>query len=297
MVGVLAERVVAITGAGRGLGREHALLAAAEGAAVVVNDLSDGDTGGPAGEVMAEIEAHGGRALAVEGDVSDAKLANELVATAVERFGALHGVVNNAGILRDRTLVNMTDEEWELCLRVNLSATFYATRAAAQHWRAVAKESDGAGRFAVVNTSSESGVFGNAGQSNYVAAKAGVVALTEVWHKELGRYGARVNCILPRARTRLTENPAIQPREGKFDRWHPAHVSPLVVHLLSESCDVSGQVFLAGGGLVQRAAPWSLDDGWVLNRDGAWSPAELDEAFAAMPTPSNEGRNTGMIRA
>jgi NAD(P)-dependent dehydrogenase (short-subunit alcohol dehydrogenase family) len=218
-----------------------------------------------------------------------------LVKTAVAQFGDLHVLVNNAGILRDRTLANMTDDEWDVSVAVNLRGHFAPARAAARWWRDQAK-SGATVTASMINTSSESGVFANAGQSNYAAAKAGVAALTEVWHKELGRYGVRVNAILPRARTRLTASEHNQPRDGRFDRWDPANIAPFVAYLATSACEISGQVFLVGGGLVQRAAPWSLDPAWRLESKERWTVAELADAVADVGLPANGERDTGLIR-
>jgi NAD(P)-dependent dehydrogenase (short-subunit alcohol dehydrogenase family) len=298
--GSLTGRVIIVTGAGRGIGREHALLLASEGAQVVVNDLGGGADGtgadaGPAAEVVAEIEAAGGVAVASQADVADSEGAQSLIDLAVNTFGGLHGLVNNAGILRDRTLVNMSDDEWDISIRVNLRGTFLVSRAAAQYWRAKSKAEEDIARPAIVNTSSESGVFANAGQSNYAAAKAGVASLTEVWHKELRRLPVRVNAILPRARTRLTESMTGAPREGRFDKWDPANIPPFVAYLLGEDTEISGQVFLVGGGLVQRAVPWTLDADWKLDKPERWTIDELAKAVAEVGIPTNEGRNTGGI--
>lgn len=296
----LEGRVIIVTGAGRGIGREHALLFAKEGAHVVVNDLGgspdgSGSSSGPASEVVEEIEGAGGVAVASHDDVSESEGAQAIVQTALDTFGALHGLVNNAGVLRDRVLVNMSDDEWDISIKVNLRGTFLTTRAAAQHWRNSSKEGVDLMRPAVVNTSSESGVFANAGQSNYAAAKAGVASLTEVWHKEFSRFGVRVNAILPRARTRLTESMTGAPREGKFDKWDPANVPPFVAYLLKEDVEISGQVFLVGGGLVQRAAPWAMDPEWKLQKSERWDIDELTSAVAELGMPTNGVRDTGGI--
>ncbi len=300
MTDALSGRVIIVTGAGRGIGREHALLLASEGAHVVVNDLGGSASGtgqdaSPASEVADTIVAAGGKAIASHDDVADPEEADHLVQLALETFGALHGLVNNAGVLRDRTLVNMSDEEWDGSLRVNLRGTFLPTRAAARYWRTESKAGKDLRAPAVVNTSSESGVFGNAGQSNYAAAKAGVASLTEVWHKEFGRFGVRVNAILPRARTRLTESMTGGPPEGRFDKWDPGNVAPFVGYLLAEKTDISGQVFLVGGGLVQRATPWSLDPQWKLERAARWSVDDLAKAVAETGPPKNADRDTGII--
>lgn len=300
MPGAFAGRVIVVTGAGRGVGREHALFLASEGASLVVNDLGTGGDGvgsdaSPASDLAAEICDAGGRAVANDSDVADPEGAQRLIDEAVEAFGTIHGLVNNAGILRDRTVITMEDDDWSTSLRVNLSGAFLPTRAAARHWRARSKAGDDV-KASVVFTSSESGVFANAGQANYAAAKAGVAALSEVCHKELGRYNVRSNAILPRARTRLTENIVGAPKEGRFDRWHPANVPPFVAYLLSDACDISGQTFLVGGGKVQRVAPWSLDPDWVLDRDARWTLDDLAAAVDAAGPPSNTGRDTGGIR-
>ena len=216
------------------------------------------------------------------------------IGTAVETYGQLDALINNPGVLRDRTLVSMTDEDWDTSIRVNLRGVFAPARAAARHWRELSKAGEQVAA-AIVNTSSESGVFANAGQSNYAAAKAGVAALTEVWHKELGRYGVRVNGILPRARTRLTEAMLGQPREGRFDKWDPANVSPMVAYLVSDDCTFSGQIFLAAGAVFQRVTPWSLDPDWRVSGEGRWDSGDLAEAVRAMPAPANTGRDTGTV--
>jgi NAD(P)-dependent dehydrogenase (short-subunit alcohol dehydrogenase family) len=296
----LEGRTVVITGAGRGIGREHALFLASHGAQLVINDLGGGADGmgsdtGPAQQLADEVVAAGGVAVANDDDAASSEGAQRLIDTAIEAFGDLHGLVNNAGIIRDRTLFNMTDEDWDISIRVNLRGTFAPARAAARYWRDRSKTGQPVSG-SIVNTSSESGVFANAGQSNYAAAKAGVAALVEVWHKELGRYGVRVNGILPRARTRLTEQLIGAPKEGRLDRWDPANIAPFVAYLVSNACPFSGQVFLVAGGVVQRARPWSLDAAWKLEHDGTWDLDGLIAAAAGAPTPMNEGRDTGIVR-
>jgi NAD(P)-dependent dehydrogenase (short-subunit alcohol dehydrogenase family) len=291
-MGYLDGKTAIVTGAGRGIGREHALLLAAEGASVVVNDLGGAHDGtgaaaGPAAEVVEEITAAGGHAVANADDVADAEGADRIVRTAIESFGGLDAVINNAGILRDRVLVNLSDEDWDAVMRVNLRGTFLVTRAAGGYWREQSK----AGRAvsaSVVNTSSESGVFGNPGQANYAAAKAAVASLTQVASKELKRYGVRVNAILPQARTRLTESAfgdALAAKEGVFDRWDPANVSPFVVYLASPLCTLSGEVFLVGGSRVQRVKPWENDPGWKLGTEGRWTVDGLAKAVAEIGQP------------
>ncbi|MFZ2175600.1 MAG: SDR family NAD(P)-dependent oxidoreductase [Rhodococcus sp. (in: high G+C Gram-positive bacteria)] len=289
----LDGKTIVVTGAGRGIGREHALLFAQEGANVVVNDLGGAQDGSGAAselaqEVVAEIKASGGKAVANGDDVAGASGVARIVSTALDTFGGVDGVVNNAGILRDRVLVNIDDDDWDLVLRVNLRGTFLMTREVARYWREqskAGKEISGS----VVNTSSESGVFGNPGQANYSAAKSAVATMTQVAAKELQRYGVRVNAILPQARTRLTEGAfgdALAGKEGEFDRFDPANVSPFVGYLLSPACSLSGEVFLVGGSRVQRIQPWTKDPDWKLMTDGRWTLDALDKAVADAGTPS-----------
>lgn len=289
-MGNLDQMVAVVTGAGRGIGREHALLLASRGASVVVNDLGGAQDGTgaestPAEQVAAEIRAAGGRAVANTDDVADAAGAQRIVDTAVREFGRLDIVVNNAGILRDRMLVNLTDGDWDLVIRVNLRGTFLVTRAAANYWREQSK----AGHdvcASVINTSSESGVFGNPGQANYAAAKAAVASLTQVASKELARYGVRVNAILPQARTRLTESAfgdALAAKDGEFDRWDPANVSPFVAYLASPASQIT--VFVVGGSRVQRVRPWERDPDWTLRTEGRWTLSELEKAVAEAGIP------------
>ena len=283
-MGTLDQQVAVVTGAGRGIGREHALLLAAEGAAVVVNDLGGGQDGTgsaatPAERVAGEIRAAGGRAVTNADDVADAAGARRIIDSAIAEFGRLDILINNAGILRDRMLVNLTDDDWDLVVRVNLRGTFLMTRAAANHWRERSKAGEEV-RAAVVNTSSESGVFGNPGQANYAAAKAAVASLTQVAAKELARYGVRVNAILPQARTRLTQSAfgdALAAKDG-FDRWDPANVSPFVVYLAGPACPISGEVFVVGGSRVQRVRGWERDPGWKLQTEGRWTQGDLEKA-------------------
>ncbi|MGQ0464153.1 MAG: SDR family oxidoreductase [Sporichthyaceae bacterium] len=294
-MGHLNGRVAIVTGAGRGIGREHALLLAAEGAQVVVNDLggaADGTGGatGPAEEVAAEIRAAGGQAVSNADDVASSEGAQRLVDQAIEAFGRLDIVVNNAGILRDRVMVNLTDEDWDLVVRVNLRGTFAVTRAAGNYWREQSKAGNPVSA-SVVNTSSESGVFGNPGQANYAAAKAAVASFTQVAAKELGRYGVRVNAITPQARTRMTEvfGDALAAKEGAFDRFNPANVSPFVVYLASPDCEITGEVFIVGGSRVQRIKPWEKDRDWKLDTEGRWTVEDLAKAVADAGIPQGSG--------
>ena len=294
-MGSLDHLVAVVTGAGRGIGREHALLLASEGASVVVNDLGGaqdgtGAGGTPAQQVVAEIREAGGAAVASADDVADAAGAQRIVDTAVTELGRLDIVVNNAGILRDRVLVNLTDDDWDLVVRVNLRGTFLVTRAAGNHWRERSKAGEDV-RASVINTSSESGVFGNPGQANYAAAKAAVASLTQVASKELRRYGVRVNAILPQARTRLTESAfgaALAAKDGRFDRWDPANVSPFVAFLAGPAGDLTGEVFVVGGSRVQRVRPWERDPDWRLQTEGRWTVADLEKAVADAGVPQGQ---------
>ena len=290
-MGALDGRVAVVTGAGRGLGREHALLFAREGAAVVVNDLGGGPDGsgsdsGPAQQVAAEIRAAGGRAVANGDDITDAAGADRLIAQAVEEFGALHVLVNNAGILRDRTIINMTDAEWDDVIRVHLRGHFMPLRAAARYWRAQHKDGQEL-RPSVINTTSTSGLYNNPGQANYGAAKTGITSLTIIAQEELGRYGVRVNAIAPAARTRLTQGLGGQP-EGDFDAADPANVSPFVAYLATADCPIAGRVFFVAGGGVHLFQPFSIID--AVNKDGRWTVEELAKEaarFADVPFSLN----------
>ncbi|MBV8463272.1 MAG: SDR family NAD(P)-dependent oxidoreductase [Acidimicrobiales bacterium] len=255
-------RVCIVTGAGRGIGREHALMLAEHGAKVVVNDLggeADG-TGAsltPAQEVVAEIQAKGGEAVANGDDVSDWAGAQRLVNMAIETFGDLHAVVNNAGILRDRMLVNMTEEEWDAVIKVHLKGTFAPSRWAAAYWRDRAKGGE-AVDARIINTSSVSGIYGNPGQTNYGAAKMGIAGFTIIASRELKRYGVTVNCIAPGALTRLTVGlrPG-EPTEAEREAMSPRWIAPLCTWLAStESTGVTGRVFEASGRMLAVAEGW-----------------------------------------
>ncbi|MFD5887659.1 SDR family oxidoreductase [Streptomyces sp. NPDC060334] len=295
-MGLAEGRVVIVTGAGRGLGRAHALAFAAEGAKVVVNDLGVGLDGlpgpdGPAARVVEEIRALGGEALAHGGDIATARGAASLVADAVAGFGRLDTLVNNAGFLRDRMLVNLDEDDWDAVMRVHLKGHFLPLKHAAAHWRAQAK----AGRpvaARVVNTSSGAGLLGSVGQGNYSAAKAGILGLTLVAAEEMGRYGVQVNAIAPAARTRMTEETFARtmaaPAAGEFDAMAPENVSPLVVWLGSDaSAGVSGRVFEAEGGRITVMEGWR--PGPTAERGERWTPAEAGEAatklLSAAETP------------
>jgi len=258
-MGLLEGKVAIVTGGGRGIGREHALLLAREGAAVMVNDLGgDGRGEGqdltPAQSVAEEIRAGGGRAEVNGGDVSDWESAEALVEQTVEAFGRLDILVNNAGILRDRMVFNMTEEEWDAVVKVVLKGSFAPARFAAAYWRRRHKETEERVDAAIVNTSSESGLYGNSGQANYAAAKAGLVALSTVLARDLERIGVRANTIAPVAATRLLGTVVSHepPPPGGYDPMAPSAVAPLVVWLCSDLArEVNGQVFAVSGSRIQ----------------------------------------------
>jgi len=295
-MGSLDGRVVIVTGAGRGIGREHALLFAAEGAKVVVNDLGaamDGSGGDAtlAEQVAEEIRAKGGDALANRDNVASWDGAQRLISAAVEHFGDLHVLVNNAGILRDRTLVNMTEDEWDAVINVHLKGHFCPTRHAAQYWREQSKAGKTVDRT-VINTSSTSGLFGQPGQTNYGAAKSGIAMMTMITSGELSRYGVRVNAIAPAALTRLTAGLAGVPAPDTGDEigdMDPANVSPFVAYLATPDCPITGRVFFVMGGTVQLFQPWSIIDR-IDQPSGRWTVAELQYKaahFAEVPFTLN----------
>ena len=282
MTGRLDGRVVIVTGAGRGIGREYALELARHGARVVVNDLGSAADGsgraeGPAADVVAEIATAGGDAIANADDVADEVGARALVETALRRYGRLDGLVNNAGILRDRTVANMTFEEWDSVLRVHLRGTFGPTHFAVRHWRDEAK----AGRpvdARIINTSSSSGLYCNPGQANYGAAKAGVAAFTVITAREVARYGVTVNAVYPTALSRLTEE-VLGGRAGQnggaFNPYDPANIAPAVAWLCGPGASgITGRVFGVRGGRITVAQGWHA--GPVAEKDGRWTVAELD---------------------
>ncbi len=285
--GLLNDKVAVVTGAGRGLGRAEALHLAELGARVVVNDFGVALSGDrqeeqPAQQVVDEIVAAGGEAVAHLGDVADWDDSKALIDLAIERFGDLHIVVNNAGILRDRMIFNMTPEEWDAVLRVHLRGTFLCTQAVCSHWRDRAKAGQAVGG-AIVNTSSTSGLLGMAGQSNYGTAKAGIAAFTQIVSMEMARYGVRVNAIAPGARTRMTEQTFgdLEVPEGEFDPLAPENVAPLVAYLVSEAAEgITGQVFGITGGLVQLYRGWNPVA--EEERGRRWTPQELAERVPAM---------------
>lgn len=281
MSDLCSERVVIVTGAGRGIGRAHALAFAAEGARVVVNDAGvalDGSSSseGPAAQTVQEIESLGGKAVASTDDVADFEGAERLIETATSEFGALDVLVNNAGFLRDRMLVNLDEQEWDAVVRVHLKGHFAPLRHAASYWRAESKA--GRARDArIINTSSGAGLMGSVGQGNYSAAKSGIAGLTLVAAAELARYGVTVNAIAPAARTRMTEQSFAEDMaapDGGFDAMAPENVSPLVVWLASpESANVTGRVFEVEGGEISVAQSWRR--GPSAHKDERWEPGEL----------------------
>ncbi len=291
-----------VTGAGRGIGREHALEFARQGAHVVVNDVGaevDGSGGsiGPASEVVTAIEALGGRAVVNGDDISTDDGAKRLIDTAVEAFGGLDAVVNNAGILRDRMLVNMTFDEWDAVIRVHLRGTFATSHHAANYWRDRSKAGDDvAGR--IINTSSPSGIYGNVGQTNYGAAKAGIASFTIIAAMELARYGVTVNAIAPVAATRMTiplqAGGAPTVADGEWSPGDPGNIAPLVVWLGSrEAAGVTGRVFNVRGDRISVAEGWHAGEAVEAGR--RWDPVELGEIIPglverAQPNADMSGR-------
>jgi NAD(P)-dependent dehydrogenase (short-subunit alcohol dehydrogenase family) len=283
-MGICEGRVVIVTGAGRGIGREHALELARQGARVVVNDLGGSTSGegkdvSPAQGVVDEIRKAGGEAIANGADIADFDQAAQLVRAAIDAFGRLDALVNNAGILRDRMFVNTSIEEWDAIMRVHLRGHFCTTRHACAHWRDRSKAGE---RVAarIVNTSSGAGLQGSVGQSNYAAAKAGIAALTLVQAVELARYGVTANALAPSARTRLTENvfpDMMKKPESGFDVMDPSNIAPLVAWLVSEdSGDVTGRVFEIEGGKLSVADGWRT--GPAIDRKARWNAAEVGDA-------------------
>jgi NAD(P)-dependent dehydrogenase (short-subunit alcohol dehydrogenase family) len=281
----LKDRVAIITGAGRGIGREHALLFAAEGAKVVVNDLGGNPDGtgadaSPAQKVVDEIKAAGGEAVANHDNVADWDGAQRMVQQAIDTFGDLHVLVNNAGILRDRMLVNMTAEEWDAIMQVHLRGHFCPTRHAAAFWRDESKAGRDAKR-SVINTSSTSGLFGNIGQTNYGAAKTGIATFSMIANAELSRYGVRVNAVAPAANTRLTRGGIEDPEKGEeWSPMDPDNISPFVAYLATEDCPINGRVFFVFGGQVHLFQPFAIVD--KVEKDGKWTVEELQQEAARL---------------
>ena len=288
MAGLCDGRVVIITGAGRGIGRAHALAFSREGAKVVVNDLGaaldgSGNSTGPAGEVVDEIRAMGGEAIANGEDIADFAGGGRLVKAAVDAFGRLDVVVNNAGFLRDRMFVSTSEEEWDAVVRVHLKGHFCVARHAAAHWRDQVKAGH-AVDARIINTSSGAGLQGSVAQGTYSAAKAGIAALTLVQAAELKRYGVTANAIAPAARTRMTEDvfkDMMKRPDAGFDAMDPANISPLVVWLGSaDSRDVSGCVFEVAGGKISVADGWRT--GPEVDKGDRWVPSEVGPAVRGL---------------
>jgi len=290
-MGLFDGKVAIVTGAGRGIGREEALLLASEGAAVVVNDLGGARTGegadaGPAQEVVDEIKAAGGQAVANGDDCSSWSGAEGMVNQAIETFGGLDILVNNAGILRDKMSFNMTEEEWDAVVKVHLKGHFAPARFAGAYWRQKSKDTGESVNAKIVNTASESGLYGNAGQANYASAKAGIAALTIVLSRELERFGVRVNCIAPVAMTRLTED-MMGGDESRAEKLAPTNIAAGVAWLASDLSDgVNGQVLKIQGGMAQIVQGWrpisqvESDKPWTIE-----SIAEQRDALFANSAP------------
>jgi NAD(P)-dependent dehydrogenase (short-subunit alcohol dehydrogenase family) len=302
-MGICDGRIVVITGAGRGIGRQHALEFASQGAKIVVNDLGaeidgTGSSAGPAGEVVDEIRGMGGEAVANGDDVSDYEGAGRLIQTAIDTFGGLDVLVNNAGILRDRMLVNMTIDEWDAVIRVHLRGTFAPTRHAVEYWRNRSKAGE-TNDARVINTTSPSGIYGNVGQTNYGAAKAGIASFTVIAAMELGRYGVTVNAIAPAALTRMTENlsmgaqsAAAAKKPEEFDPLDPGNIAPLVVWLgSSESAGITGRVFNVLGGEISVAEGWVAGPG--ADKHDRWDPAELGKVIPDLVAKAAPNANMG----
>ncbi|MGA7132272.1 MAG: SDR family oxidoreductase [Mycobacterium sp.] len=288
-MGALEGRVAVITGAGRGIGREHALLFAKEGAKVVVNDLGGDNTGegadsGPAHEVADEIVGAGGTAVANTENIATWDGAESVVQQSIDEFGRLDVLVNNAGILRDSFIASMEESQWDAVIAVHLKGHFAMLRHAAAYWKAQSKAGDQP-NAAVINTASGSGVtLPNAGQANYGSAKAAIAALTLIAAQELERYGVRVNAIAPIARTRLTlATPGMgslmaEPEEGEVDLFSPANISPLVAYLATEKCPTTGKVYAVQGGAISALSGWHDAD--TIETDGQWL---IDDIAARLP--------------
>jgi len=288
-MGALEGRVAVITGAGRGIGREHALLFAKEGAKVIVNDLGGDNAGngadsGPARDVVEEITEAGGTAVASTENVATWSGAESIVLQAIAEYGRLDVLVNNAGILRDSFIAGMEESHWDAVIAVHLKGHFAMLRHAAAHWKAQSKAGDQP-NAAVINTASGSGVtLPNAGQANYGSAKAGIAAMTLIAAEELERYGVRVNAIAPIARTRLTlATPGMgslmaEPDEGELDLFSPANISPLVAYLATEKCPITGKVYAVQGGAISALSGWH--DVETIETDGPWL---IDDIACRLP--------------
>ncbi|AXQ28131.1 SDR family NAD(P)-dependent oxidoreductase [Solimonas sp. K1W22B-7] len=277
-MGICNNRTIIVTGSGAGLGRGYALALAAEGANVVVNDIKRE----AAEAVVAEIQAAGGKAVASVDDITSMAGADNIVRTAVDAFGDVHGVVNNAGIVRDRMFASLSEDDWDLVVKVHLKGHFCIASKLVQRWRDQVKATGTKADGRIINTSSGAGLNGSIGQSNYAAAKGGIASMTLVQAAELGRYGITANALAPAARTGMTEGPfgalMKKPEDGSFDHYAPENVAPLVVWLCSPlSAHVTGNVFEVEGGKVSIANGWKT--GIVRDKKAQWNPAELTEVI------------------
>ncbi|NIH88015.1 3-oxoacyl-ACP reductase [Amycolatopsis granulosa] len=276
MEGAVEPRVAVVTGAGAGLGRAEALALARTGASVVVNDVSDTARG-----VVDEIESAGGKALLVTGDVGERATADALVEAAVEHFGGLHVVVNNAGVLRDRMIFSMSDEEWDTVIRVHLRGHFLLSRNATAYWRTWSKATGRPVPARLISTASEAFLVGSAGQPNYAAAKAGIVGLTVAIARGAARYGVRANAICPRARTAMTAEVFGDAPDQGVDPLSVEHVAPLVAYLAAERADrINGQVFVVHGGMVALLRPPAVERRFDT-AGPLWTDKELDSTVGA----------------
>jgi NAD(P)-dependent dehydrogenase (short-subunit alcohol dehydrogenase family) len=293
-------KVAIVTGAGRGLGRAEAVELARLGARVVVNDfgrtLQGEEEKSPADAVVDEITAAGGEAIADHGDVADWDASQELLQTAIDRFGRLDVLVNNAGFLRDRMLFNMSEEDFDAVIRVHLKGHFCMSRHAAAYWREQSKATEAPVYGRVVNTTSEAALMGSPGQPNYAAAKAGIMSLTLATANSLSRYGVTANAIAPRARTRMTESlPGFEESEGDFDQFAPENVSPLVAYLASPAAaNVSGQVFVVYGRMIDVVAGPSVDRRFEV--DGHWTPDAVEDVLTSFYEERKPLRDGYMFR-
>ncbi|HEY0974998.1 MAG TPA: SDR family oxidoreductase [Solimonas sp.] len=280
-MGICDNRTIIVTGSGAGLGRGYALALAAEGANVVVNDIKRE----AAQAVVAEITAAGGKAVVSTDDITSMAGADNIVNTAVSAFGDVHGVVNNAGIVRDRMFASMSEDEWDLVVKVHLKGHFCIASKLVQRWRDQVKATGQKVDGRLINTSSGAGLQGSVGQSNYAAAKGGIASLTLVQAAELGRYGITANALAPAARTGMTEGPfgalMKKPEDGSFDHYDPENVAPLVVWLCSPlSAKVTGRVFEVEGGKVSVASGWKT--GKIADKKARWKPAELTDVIETL---------------
>ena len=282
MSGLCEGRVAIITGAGGGLGAAHARVLAAEGASIVVNDINEA----AAAEVVAQITAAGGKAVENTSDITNYDDSLNAVKQAIDAFGDLHAVINNAGINRDRMFASMTEADWDAVMAVHLKGHFCISSHAVHYWRGRSKEGE-AVDARIINTSSGAGLQGSIGQSNYAAAKAGIAALTLNQAAELGRYGITANAVTPAARTGMTTavpemaQRMAKPDDDSFDYWAPENVSSLVAWLTSsESADLTGRVFEAEGGKISIADGWRTTEG--VDKGARWQPAEVGGAVATL---------------